>query len=193
MFDERVLCEEFGQLDKDQIKAGPIGRFSYSKGQYEFWVVPDRIDIRCHDRTILPNKIIEVARKVADELEPMRKAIPISAVGINSDAIFDSQEINKEGIEFCRALTDTPLSQHLLMDQQVPSSFVTFTFPSNTVQYNIRLEPERGSQGRDLLVAINGHQDVVSGDRLEDKLKAVDEVREQVERFHAQIIASKEV
>ena len=191
MFEERDLCEVFGPLERDQIKAGPIGRFSYSKGQYEFWIAPDRIDIRCHDRTILPNEIIAVARKVAGELEPMRKAVPISAVGINCDAIFYSQEIDREGSEFCRALTETPLSQHLLTEQRESLSVVTFTFPSDTVQYNIRLEPERGSRGRDLFVAINGHQDVTSGDRLEGKLEVVDEVGKQVRHFHHQITSSK--
>ena len=59
-------------------------------------------------------------------------------------------------------------------------SSVTFAFMSGAVRYGIRLEPEAQSQGKNLLVAINGHQDVAATDLLEKKMQAVDEVRNQV-------------
>ena len=58
MFDERDFCNGLGPLDREQIKAGPIGRFSYSQGKYDFWVAPDRVEIRCHELAVLPNALI---------------------------------------------------------------------------------------------------------------------------------------
>ncbi len=189
MFDERALEQVFGLLEGEQIKAGPIGQFNYARGQ--FWITPDRVDLRCHEqREILPEKIIEAARKVAGEIESMRKAISISAVGINCDTVFYSQEIHQEGREFCHALTDTGLSHQFLPEQEKSKVAVTFTFLSDAVQYNIRLEPENGSRGRDLFVAINGHQNVASGDPLDGKLEAISRVKTQIERCHHQVLHS---
>ena len=191
MFDERVLAHEFGSLEGEQIKAGPIGQFNYARGQ--FWITPDRVDLRCREqREILPERIIEAARKVADEIEPMRKAVPISAVGINCDTVFYSEEVHQEGREFCHALTDTDLFHQFLPEQDESKVSVAFTFLSDAVQYNIRLEPENGSRGRNLFVAINGHQKVTPGDQLGDKLSAVEAVKAQIERIHNQILPPRE-
>ena len=59
-------------------------------------------------------------------------------------------------------------------------SSVTFSFLSGAVRYGIRLEPEAQSQGKNLLVAINGHQDVTATDLLKEKMQAVEEVRNHV-------------
>ena len=113
MFNERDFCDEFGSLEKDQIKAGPIGRFSYSAEKYGFQVVPDRIDIRCRDEDVLPEALIAAAQRVVERLEPARPAISVSAVGINCDTVFQTQEIGQDGVSFCRSLTDASLSQKI--------------------------------------------------------------------------------
>ena len=178
MFDERDFCNELGPLEGNQIKAGPIGRFSYSQGKYDFWVAPDRVEFRCHELAVLPNAPIAAAQKVIDRLEPARPAISISAIGINCDSVFQTQEIGQEGNILCDSLTDTPLSQSLFEKPFISS--VTFSFLSGAVRYGIRLEPEAQSQGKNLLVAINGHQDVTATDLLKEKMQAVEEVRNQV-------------
>jgi len=184
MFNERDFEKEFGPLGENQIKAGPVGRFSYSEGKYDFWVAPDRIDLRCRDEAALPETLIDAAQSVADRLEPARPVISVSAIGINCDAVFPAQEIGQDGISFCRSLTDTSLSRRLV---ELPSStpIVVFAFPDGAVRYQVRLEPEpQQSQGKDLVVAINGHQDVTTSDPLRNKLDAVEEVRNWVTELH---------
>ena len=65
---------------------------------------------------------------------------------------------------------------------------MVFSFSSGTVRYQVRLEPEvQQSRGKDLVVAINGHQDVTETDVLGEKLQAVGKVREQVTGLHSRL------
>ena len=191
MFDERDLRDTLGPLDGNQIKAGPLGQFSYARGTYGFSVTPDRVDIRHSGRDILPPPLLTAGEIVAEQLEPVRGFI--SAVGINCDAVFYSQEIGKEGKVFCQDLTETDLFRRVYNDHtNVATLSVASAFPGHIIQqYNVRIEPEGSSQGRDLFVAFNGHQGVVFTDSLKEKLVAIEEVRSQVERFHQQILASR--
>ena len=187
MFNERDFERGFGPLEENQIKAGPVGRFSYSRGKYDFWVAPDRIDLRCQDEAPLPETLINAAQSVAERLEPARPAISVSAIGINCDTVFQAQEIGQDGTSFCRSLTDTNPSRRLV---ELPSTtpIVVFAFPDGAVRYQVRLEPEpRQSQGQDLVVAINGHQDVTTSDPLGNKLHAVEEVRNRVRELHGRL------
>lgn len=191
MFNERDFEKGFGPLDENQIKAGPVGRFSYSGGKYDFWVAPDRIDLRCRDENALPKTLIDATQSVVERLEPARPAISVSAVGINCDAVFQAQEIGQDGISFCRSLTDTTLSRNLV-DQPSSTPIVVFAFPDGAVRYQVRLEPEpQQSQGKDLVVAINGHQDVTTSDPLGNKLDAVEEVRNWVMELHRRLRLSQ--
>ncbi len=185
MFDERDFCNGFGPLERDQVKAGPIGRFSYLGGKYEFWVAPDRIDIRCRDQDVLPDALIAAAQRVVERLEPARPVISVSAIGMNYDVIFLAQEIGQEGHLWCRSLTNTSLSQSLFEEPFM--STATFSFQSGAVRYGVRLEPDNQSQGKNLVVAINAHQDVTATDMLGEKLQAVGEVREQVAKLHSRL------
>ena len=188
MFDERALIDPFGPLEKDQIKAGPVGQFRYARGAYGFSVTPDRVDIRCSGREILPLPLSAAATIVAEQLEPVRGFI--SAVGINCDAVFYAQEIGREGREFCQTLTETDLFRHVYNDHtNVATLSIASAFPGHAIQqYNIRLEPESRSQGRDLFVAFNGHQDISFTDSLREKLAGIEEVRSQVEQFHSRFL-----
>ncbi len=184
LFDERDLCDGFGPLDKEPIRAGPIGRFSYSSGKYEFWIAPDRIDIRCREMDLIPQRLLDVTtHHVISVLEPIKKAIPISGIGINCDTIFNPRDIGQEGEQFCRTLTNTSLSQGLLPEQTFDSA-VIFAFLKGDLSYNIRIEPVKNSQGRNLFFAVNGHQNVVVTDLLEEKLKMAAMIREETRKLH---------
>ena len=189
MFDEREFCNGFGPLEDDQIKAGPIGRFRYSRGLYEFLVAPDRIDVQCRQPDNLPEVLTVAARKVIARLEPARSVVPVSGIGFNCDVVFGTREIRIDGQTWCRSLTDTPRTRGLF-----PHSFasvVTFSFQSNGVRYAVRHEPDGQSQGENLLVAINGHQDLAATDSLEEGLRAVEKVRSQVAELHDRLRSSQ--
>ena len=193
LFEEKELCDEFGSLDKEQLKTGQMSQFRYAEGRYEFLVLPDRVNIRSNqDQEILPSVLIDAARKVVRELESIKKVIPVVAVGINCEATFLAQEIGTEGKDLCNAIMTNPIATHLLEGQSLHMAFASFVCLSDRVRYTIRVEPEHATQGHDLFVGVNGHQDVQAGASLSDKLEAVEEVRGQVGRFHQQVLSLKE-
>ena len=191
MFDERALFADFGALDHDQMKIGPAAQFSYADGQYRFVVRPDRIDIQSHELTIIPQSLIAVASQVMSVLEPARKAIPVSGIGINCDAIFEQQDLGRTGIEFCDSLTLNQTSKALIGVESLTAS-ASFRFRGERVHYAVRIEPESRSQGQNLLVAVNGHQRVAPQDQLADMLEAVPEVRNYVAALYQRVTKRSE-
>ncbi len=193
MLDERALCEEFGALDQGQLKSDQMSLSRYSNGRYQLAIAPDRINIQSNkDQDLLPSVLIAASQKVAGELESMKKVVPVSAVGINSDATFPAQEIGQEGKDLCNAMLTNPIAAHLMKGQSLRLASASFICLSDRVRYTIRVEPEHAVQGRDLFIGVNAHQDVTAGDSLLEKLSAIEEIREQITILHRQVLSLKE-
>ena len=186
MFDERALFD--GHLDPDQLKAGPIGQFSYSSGLYRFNVTPERIDLACQSTIILPQAVVDSARIIAGMIEPARGAVRISGFGMNCDTAFDQQYCGMSGASFCSRLFDPRMS--ILVDASSIDAFGRARFRKGELLYDVRIEPEVNSGGENLYVAVNGHQDVKPGERLEVKMNHMGDFREYVTAFHRRIADS---
>lgn len=190
LFDEKELTPPLGSLDKNSVRAGPIGNFAYSRGHYSFQITPDRIDIRHSGEAILPPALLNAAEIVVNQLQPVRGLV--SAVGINCDAVFSAREIGKSGKEFCQALMDNRLFQSLYAGcpDAAPSSIsTTFLGRSNEMQNTVRIESDKSSGQQDLMVAFNGHQLVTVRDDIKVKLDAISEVKNHVTQLHKQIVS----
>ena len=187
MFDERQLFG--GNLDpKDQLKVGPIGRFGYSGGKYRFEVVPDRIDLKCNAPDIMPNDLISAARNVANMLEPMRRLVRVSGFGMNCDTVFEKQQIGMTGAEFCLQLIN-PRAKELVGTPSI-SVCERVRFRAEVMLFDVRIEPHFNSNGDNLFVAVNGHQEVGVDDPLDSKLGQIGAFQEYVSTFHDRITAA---
>ena len=186
MFDERALFD--GHLDPDQLKAGPIGQFSYSSGLYRFNVTPERIDLACQSTLLLPQAVVDAARIIADVIEPARGAVRISGFGMNCNTVFDQQYCGMSGASFCSRLFDSRMS--VLVGASPIDAFGRARFRKGEVLYDVRIEPEVNSGGEDLYIAINGHQDVKLEERLEMKMNHIGDFRAYVMAFHRRIADS---
>lgn len=190
LFDEKELTPLLGPLDKNSIRAGPVGNFAYSNGHYSFQITPDRIDVRHSGTAILADALLMAVEIVVNQLQPIRGLV--SGVGINCDAVFYAREIGKSGRDFCQALMDNELFQSLYAGCQgaTPSSVSTvFLSSSREMQNTVRIEPDQSSGQQDLKVAFNGHQTVTVQDDLKVKLEAISEVKDHVTRLHQQIVS----
>ena len=186
MFDERALFS--GQLDSDQLKAGPVGRFSYSSGTYGFVVTPERIDLRCRGTEIVPDELVDAGKLIAADIQPARRVVSVSGIGMNCDTVFDHRDIGMTGIKFCNRFVHQPRVSKLIGTSQIATA-ERIVFNEGMMRYDIRLEPDPNSSGNNLLVAINGHQIVSRDDPMEGKLGEVGAFRTYIESFHQRIIA----
>ncbi len=187
IFDERTLFENIGQIDRDQLKNGPLGHFTYGNGRYQLQVTPPRIDIKCHGPEILPDELAEVASRIAEVLKPLIKVIPVTAIGINCDAVFELDVIGQSGTEFCGQLSINPLSRKLI--QHEPFFAATqFSFEDQQIRYTIKIEPHPNKKGKNLFVAVNGHQAFTEeDDDLHGKLSAIQHVSTYIAHLHQRI------
>ena len=210
IFDERSLAEHMGTLDsQNQIKVGPIGQFSYDSGRFHFLTTPDRVSISstfdrsylskfdpngsepdvCRNPAIIPERLLAATKAVVRLLE-QRGTVRVSGVGINCETVFDQQEINQSGIEFCDSNLINPRSKDLIASESVTASSSRFNFEREKIRFEVRIEPHSASRGQNLFTAVNAHQDVDEGENLVDKIAAsvVDEVKDYLAEFYKKIL-----
>ena len=195
IINEHELVAEFGDLDQSQIKTEQFSQFRYAGGQYEMLVLPDRIDIRStQGQDILPAPLVTVARKIAQELDPMKKALSLIAMGINCDMTFYHQEVGREGKEWGKEIVAGPIVDHLLTGQTLGLAMASASLilRSQRVLYTVRVEPEYATQGQDFFIGVNGHQDLRADDSLVTRLDAVEEIRGVVGTFRQQALSLRE-
>lgn len=185
MFDEREVFD--GNIDSDQLKVGPMGQFSYSSGAAQFRIMPDRIDLTCHNDSIMPDFLIDAGRTVIDKLQSIiqKMSIPVSGFGMNCDIVLDRRSSGIDGSEFCRNLINPSIENLVGISPVEVLEHVHFT--KNEIHYTVRMEPEYASNGRNLFLAINGHQPVTSPEELRTKIDKIEDFKAYVSGFHQRI------
>lgn len=184
VFDERTLFN--GDLDPDQLRMGPIARYSYSSGTYQFTINRERIDLECTGPDIVPNEIVNAAETIASAIEPVRQVVRVSGFGMNCNAVLDQELPGVNGATFCSQLFD--LRVHQLVGASSIEAFGRFRFRYDTMRYDVRIEPHLDSGGEKLFVAVNGHQEVATTEGLSKKLEKVRDFRAYVAALHQRIV-----
>lgn len=182
-FDERTLFS--GALDPDQLRVGPIARYSYSSGTYHFRIYPKRIDLKCTGPDIVPDEVVDAAETIANAIEPIRQVVRVSGFGMNCDAVLDQELSGVNGATFCSQLFDPWI--HQLVGASSIEAFGRFRFRYDTMRYDVRIEPHLDSRGEKLSVAVNGHQEVATTESLSKKLEKVHDFRTYVAALHQRI------
>lgn len=192
MFDERAVFEGMGSPDEQgQVKIGPIGQFSYGSGKYRFSVTPDRIDLGYNGPTIVPEELLAAAQKIILKIEPAKGAVRVSGFGINCGTVLNQNDIGESGVEFCSNNLIKSASLVLRGSNEITASSARFYFTEGSIRYDVRIEPHFASNGQNLFVAVNGHQEVGQTDSLTGKLEAVSKVRDYVAELHRRLLTSK--
>ena len=185
-FDERKLFG--GDLDTDQLRMGPVARYSYSSGTYQFEINRGRIDLKCTGSAIMPDEVVEAAETVASVIEPVRRVLRVSGFGMNCDTVLDRMPSGANGAIFCSQLFDPRVSD--LVGASSFEAFGRFRFGYDTMRYDVRIEPHLDSEGEKLFVAVNGHQEVATTEGLRTKFEMVHDFRQYVAALHQRISES---
>ena len=173
MFDEQLLFG--GNVDRENMTvSGPIGEFHYSSGAYKFAVTPDRISLD-HAEGILSDELLQAANQVATSLAstPLHS---VRGLGMNVSATFLQTADGPAGLDFCRGLLNFQSVQDLL-GYELRYSLPRVIFLRAGVQYDLRLEPHFRSNGANLFLHVNAHQNLGPDDDLARKLLAASDVQ----------------
>ena len=74
-------------IDPGRILVGPISQCSYDAGTCASQLTPDKITISSQGEDVMPDELRLAAEKLFFDLENVRKALVVTAVGLNCDAV----------------------------------------------------------------------------------------------------------
>ena len=171
--------------------ADQFAQFHYQGGRYRFTITQNRIDLAADGSQVLPIILRESALTVAMEIDRTQQICRASGVGMNCDATFEPELINHfgSGIDYCSYLIRpqfTKLATGATGTNVLPVGQVIFN--DQGVRYQVRVEPDlMRSQGENLRVAVNGHQDITGEESIALKLKHFNNFRKYVSEFHQRV------
>ena len=163
-----------------QLVAGPVAQITYGNGVYSFEVAPNRVGLHMNVPEVFPEPLLDAAYAVAQQIDVVRTAVVVTGLGLNCDAILPVAE---GGHEYCRMLLQ-PNSRVLGASSRVSSVSIQDVYDG--VRYTRRYEPANRTEGRDLFLAINAHQDLAR-QSVSAGLELVQQFRHQVETIHGGI------
>ena len=188
LISENDLESHLGELDTEGlIKVGPVGQFFYSSHKFQLTVAPDRIDLKGFNVAFLQEELLSAARAIISVLNPVRNIVRVTGFGMNCDTLFQQNEVGQTGTSFCMERLISSDSLSFVGGEPYMATTARFCFLRPPIRFDVRFEPHLGSEGRQLVVAVNGHQEVSQQVPLLDLLDAVPTVREYVDGLHNRI------
>lgn len=184
--DERDLFD--GQVDlESRVRSGSTVQCTYASDKYQFRAAPDRIDVTATDLEVIPESLIEAAQFIAKQIDAVRRAVPVSIIGMNCDTILPRHLISESGERYCASLIKPQLKS--LVGDESFSTMARAQLNRGPFQYDIRIEPHFLSKRENLYVAVGSYQALGQTDSLESVLKHTGAFREYVQGFHHRVIA----
>lgn len=166
---------------------GPIAQHSYGGGACRFEVAPNRLDVKMQSEEVMPARLVHAARFMAEALDAVRTAVTVTGMGMNCDGAFDRQE-DDTGLDLCRSLTNLDGLANLLgLSSTVVVPYLAPKFMHEGVNFNIRIEPQVESEGRNVFVAVNGHREIAEAEAITPMIDHADVFKQYVENLHARL------
>ena len=176
-FNEQQVFD--AEIDRDRsMMVGPFGNFLYASGAYGFEVTPGRISLTQEEGSLLSDELLKAVHMIVETLQPHdRYEHPVSGIGMNLEVRIPRVREDFGGTNFCVNLVDANrLSAIAASDLEF--ALTRMVIHRGRLRYEIRIEPHQDSDGEDLFLGVNVHQDVKPNDDLVAKLRAAGEVRE---------------
>ena len=178
LFDERSLFPE--PMGRDYVAFGQVGQYSYGANTYRFAVMPDRIVLQHNADAILSDELSAAADQVGEALQSRSQGHGVTALGFNLETAFPQADGGVSGEDYCKRLCNSDRIR-----QAIGSGFheaqCRVVVLSGGIRYTLRIEPHLASNGANLFVSVNGHQDIGADDDLRSKLSKAGNAREYIE------------
>ena len=178
MFDERSLFPE--PMGRDYVAFGQAGQYSYGADTYRFTVVPDKIVLQHNVEAVLSSELITAASRVGEALQSRNQGHGVTALGFNLETEFPQVDGGISGEEYCRRLCNSERIRRAI-GSGFHEAQCRVVVVDGGVRYTLRIEPDPASNGANLLVNINGHQNIGPTDDLRSKLSKAGSAREYIE------------
>ena len=171
-----------GAVDAGPTLVGPLAQYSYGSSRCRFGLNPSRIDLGVLSPDIMPEELQTAAMDVASALDAIRVAVTVTGIGLNCDVALPREG----GVALSNQMANLELMK-TITGASTPQATTVASYERGELRYNVRIEPEVQSQGRNLFVAVNGHQNVGPNDLVRPTLAQFPAFREYVKELHARI------
>lgn len=178
LFDERSLFPE--PMGRDYVAFGQVGQYSYGANTYRFVVMPDRIVLQHNADAVLSDELSAAADHVGEALQSRNQGHGVTALGFNLEAVFPQADGGVSGEEYCDRLCNSDRIRQAI-GSEFHEAQCRVVVLSGGVRYTLRIEPHLASNGANLFLSVNGHQDIAPADNLCSKLRKAGSAREYIE------------
>lgn len=172
-------------MDPDRYWVGTHGQFTYGSGTCGLSVSPNRIELTVYSEEVMPDDLISATGRLLVILDSIRVAITVSGMGFNCDSVIPTTE--RSGTDISNSLARLDQLKKIADVSTPMTSHTSSIYNLGNILYNLRIEPENASNGRNLYVAVNGHQSVDESSSLTSKLDECDPFRNHVRSLHDNI------
>ena len=181
LFDERELFPE--PMGRGYTALGPVAQYTYGENTYKFTIVPDKIVLEHIADEFLSDAIIGAADQVGKVLRSRDQGHGVTALGFNTETVFLQRDGGKSGAAFCSNLCNTERIQKAVGSdfQEAQCRIVALR---SGVRYTLRIEPHIASNGANLFLSVNGHQDMGLADDLASKLSKAGSARNYIQSVY---------
>ena len=178
LFDERALFPE--PMGRDYVAFGQVGQYVYGANTYRFAVMPDRIVLQHNADAVLSDELSAAANHVGEALQSRSQGHGVTALGFNLEIVYPQADGGISGEEYCNRLCNSGRIR-----KAIGSGFheaqCRVVVVSGGVRYTLRIEPHLASNGANLFVGVNGHQDMGPADDLRSKLSKAGSARKYIQ------------
>lgn len=170
-----------GEPDEQSVIVTPIiSQHVFPERHFRVFVAPDRIDLGYTQDEVLPDQLYELASRVVDTITKIDVAT-CKAFGINVNLVIPSEKIGGSAVDYCRRnfLSIQDVGDVLNCDKFLVN-MAKLIFDKEGVRFTMDVEPHFASEGKNLHLKINGHQNVVEADSLVQALSRYSQIREYI-------------
>lgn len=187
LFDERELFAE--PMTKDYVALGDIGNFTYGSNAYTFSVVPNRIALDHNSDSVLSGELMKAAGQVVSALETKGQGHGVTGLGLNFETVLPQSSRGMSGTEFCETMCNAKQIQNSI-GSPFHEILYRIVFRSGALRYSLRIEPHVSSDGANLYLSVNGHQDVATTDDLSSTLTNAGDARKYIQSVFKNVSSS---
>lgn len=169
---------------KTQIILPLASQQDYPENNFKLVITPERIDLANMNSDFLPGSLKTLADALIKQFIQIL-VIQCSGIGFNLNVGISEEVLGMAGSKFCR---DSFINiENLELKIGVASIFANTSkliYVINNIKYSIEILPDFKSNGKNLNVNINAHQDVTEKKNLSDILMKYDEIKNYLNDFH---------
>ena len=182
LFDERELFAE--PMGRDYVALGQVAQYAYGGNTYRFTVMPDKIVLQHNSDAVLSDALIGAADQVGSALQSRGQGHGVTGLGFNLETVFPQSDGGVSGAAFCADLCNTDRIRQVVGSEFLETQCRVVAVRGG-VRYTLRIEPHIASNGANLFLSVNGHQDMGPADDLASKLSNAGSARQYIQSVYS--------